>query len=153
MILLPAKDPQYASKWYDIHGNEHVSTVRPLELVKEACLQQGASYNGLVESVRYNFGYQKKVPLMIKPQKHFFCFPTRSPEDAECIWIFPHHVHSQHKYHEGTMVKFSNGQYMQVPIAINIMTRQSERAFNCAYRDVSSIISFLVEWTKVPHKK
>ncbi|RIW30746.1 competence protein [Bacillus salacetis] len=91
--LLPAKHPEYLTKVIEPDTILYV-TQPPFSIIKEACLQGYSSYEGRRESVKYYTGYQRKVPIAIKPQQNIFAFPTLSPETFECSWLFPSHIQS-----------------------------------------------------------
>jgi competence protein ComK len=65
----------------------------PLQLIKEACLEGGSTYDGRREAVTHLTGAQNKVPIPVNPREYLFAFPTHSPQLFECNWLFYHHIH------------------------------------------------------------
>ncbi|MFT4416537.1 competence protein ComK [Fredinandcohnia humi] len=64
----------------------------PLQIIKAACLDGGATFEGRQKAVTHLTGAMQKVPIPVNPQNHIFAFPTQSPSAFHCNWIFYHHV-------------------------------------------------------------
>ncbi|WP_272435225.1 competence protein ComK [Terrihalobacillus insolitus] len=63
-----------------------------LQLIKLACLDGYSTYDGRRIAMMYKTSSRKKVPIPINPELHIFAFPTMSPSQFDCNWIFYNHV-------------------------------------------------------------
>lgn len=112
----------------------------PTQIVKAACIEGGASYDGRRISVKHQIGAKQKVPIPINPKENIFAFPTHSPKTFECCWIFYHHV----KYFtmftapsdQTTQSKliFKNGQTITLSESHYILEKQMQRTALCILR-------------------
>lgn len=64
----------------------------PYQLISGACLENCSTYEGRREAIKHHFGIKRKVPIPINPGKNLFAFPTHSPTDFACNWIFHSHI-------------------------------------------------------------
>lgn len=105
----------------------------PLELIKLAAIRGGADYDGRRTSMSYLTGIHKKIPIPINPQKNIYAFPTTSPSQAHCCWIFFHHV-DEIKPSKGTyrsIVQFKNGSEIKMNETLHILEKQMYRTWLC----------------------
>ncbi|MEH7223195.1 competence protein ComK [Bacillus sp. JJ1566] len=93
MTLLSAAHIDYATIVRERHQILYVKKT-PLQLIKAACLEGGATYEGRRKAVTHLTGAIQKVPIPINPRRNIFAFPTHSPTAFECNWIFYHHIKS-----------------------------------------------------------
>lgn len=109
----------------------------PTQLVKAACIEGGATYDGRRIAVSYRTGTKQKVPIPINPRENIFAFPTHSPKAFECSWIFYHHVKSVKKFispsHNTTqsMILFNNSQKINLSESHYILEKQMQRTAIC----------------------
>ncbi|GGH88638.1 competence protein ComK [Pullulanibacillus pueri] len=95
VAILNARDIDYHTVVLEPNDNQVHVKKRPLQLIKAGCLDGGASYNGRREAVIHELCPRKrwnKVPIPVYPQEGIYAFPTHSPDDEYCYWIFYHHV-------------------------------------------------------------
>lgn len=105
----------------------------PLELIKLAAIRGGADYDGRRTSMTFLTGIHKKIPIPINPQKNIYAFPTTSPSQAHCCWIFFHHV-DEIKPSKGTyrsIVQFKNGNEIKMNETLHILEKQMYRTWLC----------------------
>ncbi len=105
----------------------------PLELIKLAAKRGGAEYNGRRTSMTYLTGIHKKIPIPINPQKNIYAFPTTSPKQANCSWIFFHHV-DEIKPTKGiyrSIIQFKNGREIKMNESLHILEKQMYRTWLC----------------------
>ncbi|MFS0821494.1 competence protein ComK [Bacillus sp. 1P02SD] len=91
MAILPAREIEYSAIVKEIHQIIYARQT-PLQIIKAACLEGGATYEGRRKAVTHLTGAVQKVPIPINPRRKIFAFPTHSPTAFECNWIFHHHI-------------------------------------------------------------
>jgi competence protein ComK len=128
MALYPAYHERYRTTILDRSGEKIFSEKSIMELLDEACMLNGASYDGRVKAVRHVFPYFKKTPLMISKEPCIFAFPTMSPQHYECTWLFCMHIEDFTHSHDKTYVHFKNGCALEVDCSIKVLHTQRERA-------------------------
>lgn len=134
MIIRPIHHEVYGAKILDQFG-EHYTKARPLHLIKHACFNGGSTYEGRRQAIRKQLGYQQKVPIMIDPYQKIFAFPTTSPEQFDCIWLFPTHIQSTKMTKEGNvLITFHNHQQLSLPLSIHTIQKQINRTSRCMMR-------------------
>ncbi|WEG13411.1 competence protein ComK [Pullulanibacillus sp. KACC 23026] len=135
--LAPAKHFDYQTIIYETDQVLYVNK-RPLELIEPACMEGGATYDGRRLAVIHQTGAKHKVPIPIAPNKGIFAFPTLSPSQYDCHWIFYQHVR-QIKPHPSkttqSLVYFKNGQDpLELSISYPILEKQMHRTSFCIVR-------------------
>ncbi|WP_010677018.1 competence protein ComK [Bacillus timonensis] len=91
MAILPVKEIEYSAIIKETHQIIYVMQT-PFQIIRAACLEGGATYEGRRKAVTHLTGAIQKVPIPINPRRDIFAFPTHSPTTFECNWIFYHHV-------------------------------------------------------------
>ncbi|RXJ02242.1 competence protein [Anaerobacillus alkaliphilus] len=105
-----------------------------LELIKNACLIGGSSYEGRKIAVSYHMRVKHKVPIPINPILHIFAFPTHSPTQYHCSWIFPSHVKAIEKHPtkpNHTVIIFKNSYKLEIPVSYYQIEKQLLRSAGC----------------------
>lgn len=114
------------------------STKKPLELIKELCLEYDISYEGRRESVIYHLGYKKKTPIPISCIDSLYVFPTESPEKYECVWLFFQHIKylrdTYPKDPKKTRVVFHNQTELIINAPKRFIQSQMEKVTTCICR-------------------
>lgn len=105
----------------------------PLPLIKHACLEGGSSYEGRRAAVIYQTGVKHKVPIPINPLEQICAFPTHSPKEFECAWIFPNHVRQVtpyilHNQPHQTKIIFQNLTHIILPVSYYTIEKQIQRS-------------------------
>lgn len=109
----------------------------PLQIIKEAVLHGGATYNGRREAISYLTGIQKKIPIPIEPNKQIYAFPTLSPTQNDCCWIFFHHVDAIRSYKlpndksYRSIILFKNGTKLNMKESAFTLEKQMYRTWLC----------------------
>ncbi|RTZ53305.1 hypothetical protein EKO25_24005 [Bacillus sp. SAJ1] len=122
--------PELNTKIYDLNGI-YYSKQTMKEILKKSCDRYGASYQGRIETVRNIFSYWRRTPLMIYPELFLYAFPTKSPEDFTCRWIFPAHIQTHIIENNHLYVLFKNGMKVELNCSLNTYIKQRERTAHC----------------------
>jgi len=140
MALLPAACIDYDTIAIEKNHKRYIRKT-PHQLIKTACLEHCATYEGRREAVMHHTGFKRKVPIPINPSQNLFTFPTHSPTDFKCSWIFYHHVltilpapASTENVSVRTTVVFHNGQKLPLNVSHHVFEKQMERTGMCMWR-------------------
>jgi competence protein ComK len=139
MALIPVANMEYDTLVIEEYRQLFVKSP-PIHLIKDACLEGDATYEGRRKAVMHNFGVKQKAPIPINPRENIFAFPTLSPTSFECIWIFYHHVHSiTPKKSEDdptiqSLIVFKNGHELPMNETVYIIEKQLYRTARCVLR-------------------
>lgn len=108
----------------------------PKQIIHTACLKGGASYEGRRKAVMYKTKIKRKVPIPINPRQDIFAFPTHSPDQFHCHWIFPNHIlstESKRNSRQKTIVTFKNNEKITLPISRMSLEKQIHRTSYCRF--------------------
>ncbi|MFC4620290.1 competence protein ComK [Camelliibacillus cellulosilyticus] len=137
MAVLSASAIEFSSIALEVDGKLHIRKP-PLQLIKEACLDGGSTYDGRRIAVTYLTGAQNKVPIPIHPMEQIYAFPTHSPQLHECHWLFYHHVLSikpAPKSPSQSIVRFKNyPDPLKLDVSYNTLDKQMQRTSFCIVR-------------------
>ncbi|WP_088809371.1 MULTISPECIES: competence protein ComK [Listeria] len=128
MIILPhsAGGPLF-SRVIEI-GSDSISKFTPFELIKTSCKFFGANYDGRREGTKHLIGITHKPPIIIDPISFTYTFPTASPTNPNCIWVFPQHIKEYHGTKDNqTLVQFSNFEMIKIDVSISSFNNQVAR--------------------------
>ncbi|MFL8939025.1 competence protein ComK [Rossellomorea oryzaecorticis] len=128
MAMYPAYHEVYQTILLDLSGKEIFSEKPMLRLIKEACMSNGASYDGKIKAVRHALRYHRKTPLMISKEQNIYAFPTMSPEHYDCIWLFHLHIKEFTSSGNTTLIHFKNGFSFEIKSSIDVLNKQRERS-------------------------
>jgi competence protein ComK len=128
MAMYPAFHETYQTVLLDFSGKEIFSEKPMLNIIKEACMENGSSYDGRIKAVRHVLPYHRKTPLMISREQNIYAFPTMSPEHYECIWLFHLHIQEFTAMNHKTLIHFKNGCSLKVDSSLEVLTKQRERS-------------------------
>jgi len=136
LALLPAYHTDYDTIVWE---KDQILYVRktPLQLLKEACLEGGAEYNGRRVAVTYKTGIQSKIPIPVDPLEQIYAFPTHSPKQSECSWIFYHHIKSIKRDPKNTtksIITFKNANDLSLNVSYHTLDKQVQRTSYCVIR-------------------
>ncbi|OIJ16520.1 hypothetical protein BKP45_21180 [Anaerobacillus alkalidiazotrophicus] len=111
----------------------------PLQLIKQACLEGGSTYEGRKKAVVHLTGAKHKVPIPINQLEQIYAFPTHSPNQFECSWIFHQHIRSitplkTPKEPQQTMITFHNMKQLKLPVSYYSIEKQMQRTASCIIR-------------------
>lgn len=136
MALLSVAHMEYSTLILEENQQFYVRKT-PIQIIEEACLEGGSSYDGRRRSVSYKTGSQQKVPIPINPKDQIFAFPTHSPKSFQCNWIFFHHVKyistfkSSDQRSVQSVITFKNGQRISLYESRYILEKQMQRTAMC----------------------
>ncbi len=134
MALVPARHIDYDTIVYEAHQILYVKQ-RPLNMIKAACLEGGATYDGRRIAVIHQTGADHKTPIPINPSQDIYAFPTQSASNFDCNWLFYHHVRSilpHPKHPNQSLILFKNGQDpLTIDISLASLEKQMHRTSFC----------------------
>ncbi|WP_343800340.1 competence protein ComK [Bacillus carboniphilus] len=133
--LIPVKHMNYCTK---VIEKDRTIFVRkpPLKIIKEACLHGYSTYEGRRSAIMYLTGFRRKVPIPINLQLNLIAFPTLSPTQLDCIWIFSSHVKSLQQLESAknknqSILTFINGQELLINESVFVLEKQIQRTAYC----------------------
>jgi len=132
LALLPAYHTDYQTIVIEEGRTLYVKTP-PFELIKLAAKFGGAEYNGRRRAMTFLTGFQKKIPIPINPLKDIYAFPTTSPCQHDCCWIFFRHVNEikPAKGKHRSVILFKNGFELKRKESHYILNKQMYRTWQC----------------------
>jgi competence protein ComK len=149
MAVYPAYHEKYRSIILNRSGETIYSEKSIKDLIDEACIRGGASYEGRVKAVRHMLSYHKKTPVMISEGPHIIAYPTMSPQHYSCIWLFCSHIENFSRTKGKTFVHFKNGSMLEVSCSVKVLRTQMERAAaTMNYFAVKPAVSLVIERKK-----
>jgi competence protein ComK len=128
MAMYPVYHSVYQTILLDSNRGKIFSEKTIMELISEACMEDGASYDGKIQAVRHALPYLRKTPLIINKEQQIYAFPTMSPTKFDCIWLFHLHIKKFTSFQEYTIITFINGTTLKINCSIKVLMRQRERA-------------------------
>lgn len=131
--LLPSYHHDFETIAVEMH---HIFGIRKpaLRLIKVACLNGGADYNGRRRSVLHKMGPIHKAPIPIDPKNDIYAFPTHAANHPDCAWLFLHHIMKveEDPNHKGcSLVTFSNGYVASLKASLPTILNQMNRTSRC----------------------
>src|SRR5699024_10879153 len=90
IALCPAKEIDYDTIVLEQEATYRVSQTR-MQLTNDACIANWSTFEGSRQAVIHHTNFRHKVPISIILEKNFYTFPTHSPSEFECHWIFFNH--------------------------------------------------------------
>ncbi|GGK02407.1 competence protein [Lentibacillus kapialis] len=140
MALVPAARIDFDTIAIEINRELRIRKT-PHQLLRSACLDNWSTYDGRREAVTHHFGFKRKVPIPINPGINLYTFPTHSPSDFACNWIFHSHVQallpafgSSQNTPAQTTIIFKNRRQMPLDVSHYVLAKQLERTGMCVGR-------------------
>ncbi|MGA9290898.1 MAG: competence protein ComK [Anaerobacillus sp.] len=122
-----AKEIGYCSRIFDRTGI-YLSKTSPVDLIRQACLEAGVTYEGRRKAVIYHLKYEQQTPIIVSTWNAISAFPTESPESMDCCWVFYQHVKEMYALSKSsTMILFHDGFELIVPVSKGRLQKQMER--------------------------
>lgn len=110
-------------------------TQSPTDIIHDACIDGGSTYDGRKKVVTAHLNFKYKVPIPINRFAQIYAFPTHSPKQFECSWIFYHHIQSLNAHSpKQTMITFKNNEEIILPISYVKLEKQYLRTASCILR-------------------
>lgn len=127
MLIMPAEAVDYYAVVKEIDRIVFVKQT-PFDIIKENLLIGGSDFNGRRRSITYKLGMQKKLPMPINPPRNIYAFPTHSPKQFHCHWIFTEHIDQIHPVRNNRKYKsviiFKNGEKVFTEVSPYIIETQ-----------------------------
>lgn len=135
MAILSVAEIEYSAIVLEEHKKVYVRKT-PLQIIKAACLEGGASYEGRRKAVTHLTGAMQKVPIPINPRRNIFAFPTHSPTTFECNWIFYHQIKTITIPNVPSptiqsIIHFKNNQSLPMNESCYVLQKQYQRTAMC----------------------
>ncbi|MRG87643.1 competence protein ComK [Salinibacillus xinjiangensis] len=150
LALLPATHHEYDTIVL-VQDQKLYVRKTPLQLIKKACLEAGSSFNGRREAVIYQTSFFNKVPIPILPSRDIYAFPTHSPSDFQCQWIFYNHVQSiktnrsPSKPSVKSIIIFKNEHQLSMRESYYLLEKQMQRTAICILQHRSFLDSLFTK--------
>lgn len=132
MILIPERHTDYQTLVIESHRKILVSQT-PLEIIKSGCLADFSTYEGRRDAVIHHTGFKQKTPIPISTTKGIYAFPTTSPKNMDCVWIFINHVTGVKKVSNsrdyGAFITLSNNINLKLNATYHILQSQLDRTW------------------------
>ena len=136
LAIIPVNKRDYHSIVFEQERVIHTKE-KPFQLIQAACLEHWSTYEGRRRAVVHQTGFQQKVPIPISINKKIFAFPTYSPHDHACCWIFSSHVRDIAAISiENRMlseITFHTGKRLSIDVSPYILKKQFQRTLQCMY--------------------
>lgn len=134
--LLPGKALDYSTIVLSTFEKIYVKSP-PLKIIEESCYRDYASYDGRRKAVRYMTGYSNKLPIPVNTARKIYAFPTKSPANPDCIWIFFNRIKKlEDKTHDSdstnrSVVHFIDGTSLPLDVSFYTLEQQYKRTKHC----------------------
>jgi competence protein ComK len=132
MALVPTRNTDYYTIVHELQQTIYVKKT-PFEIIQSACLQNYSSYAGRRDAVIHHTGYTRKVPIPIDFERSIIAFPTLSPTNFDCVWIFYRHIErfTSIQKNKGTFITFRNDMELSVGVSCLVLEKQVYRTVRC----------------------
>ena len=107
---------------------EFISTLKPIEIIKNSCDYFGCQYDGRRGGTRSLTGYTHKAPIAIEPSSSSYFLPTTSPDKESCVWFAQSHIASfKKKSPFETTITFRNKKSTEINVSYSSFENQLSR--------------------------
>lgn len=104
----------------------YFSELTPQFLLNEACLRHCSTKKGRIQAAAVLLDFPRKTPFIIVPNE-IGVFPTESPKNPGCIWIFNHRFTVKEIAKGLSIITFMNGMSITVPASEFTLLKQKHR--------------------------
>lgn len=132
-MLLPVRAIDYYSIVLEKESIYYVKQT-PLEIIRRSCLKLGlTTYEARRKVIAEEYSLRYKTPIVLSQLEEIFAFPTMSPVNQECCWIFQHKdIIIGEAANKGAL--FINWEkQINLDISHHTLKTQFERAFKLRY--------------------
>lgn len=98
------------------------------EVVNDSCKFFGSSLQGRCDGTKAMVGFNYKAPIIVEETHQIIFFPTHSPRLNECMWFALNYIEDYTEQADNTVVKFKNGQILEVKVSTTSIENQILRA-------------------------
>jgi len=133
MFISPYFHVDFRSKIIDEKGI-FLTSKRPKDLLEEACIRDGSSFDGKRKAVIQKLNYKVRTPIPVSPNDFIYAFPTTSFLSYECKWFFANTIIDIRPLDENTSeIEFRNGYRMKCNLSTKLLNKQREKTALCMY--------------------
>jgi competence protein ComK len=133
MAILSSFNQDSQALVLDVRGEFHVKQT-PMQIIRAACLEGRETYEGRRKAVMHHTSITQKVPIPINIFEQLIAFPTYSPTQIECVWIFYNKIKAIEPRGERSAVIFLNDHILELDLSFYTLERQMQRTAYCEFR-------------------
>jgi len=137
LVIHPIFEGPMKTHIISTHGT-YTSKVSQLELLNLACMRYFSTYEGRIRASRFQMEFHKKTPLLIA-ENSIEAFPTKSPSNPECMWIFNHSFRVKFHTTKSSILYYDSGVEIVVNASIHTIEKQRSRMIMMIYKQKSLI--------------
>ncbi|WP_203245840.1 competence protein ComK [Sporosarcina beigongshangi] len=115
----------FKSKISTTHGI-YYSKLSPPQLLDKACLHYFSTMKGRMQAASILLNFVQKPPFIIAPNE-LGVYPTASPENADCVWLFNHRFTIAEVSKGRSIVTFMEGTSIHVKASRHTIVNQYQR--------------------------
>ncbi|WP_163538998.1 competence protein ComK [Gracilibacillus sp. YIM 98692] len=136
LAILPAYEMEFQAKVIEF-DQEILIQQTPLDIIKQNCKDGGSTYEGRKQAVYHHLNFKQKTPIPIHPIHYIYAFPTKSPTDHDCVWLFFYNIKKvtpaspESNEHAQTMILFHSGQQLALTESPYTIQKQYDRTGMC----------------------
>lgn len=108
---------------YEDH-NYYIIDDKVSSVLNENCEYYGSDISGRLKGSYSLMGFSYKAPIVVSEQSNMIFFPTSSPRLNDCSWINVGNILSIEKKEKKTIIKFTNGEEIELDASYNIIRNQ-----------------------------
>lgn len=97
-----------------------------------------STYEGRIRASRFQMEFHKKTPLLIS-ENSIEAFPTMSPSNPECMWVFNHSFTLKFHTLKSTILHYDHGLEVVVNASIHTIEKQRARMIMMIYKQKSLV--------------
>lgn len=117
MALQHIAHPHYKTRIWDKDG-VYFSTFTCMELLEEACLRSGTSFQGKLDAIKALLSFKQNIPVPICLEHRICAIPAESPRKWDCTWYFYAHVKDLKRQGKQTLLQFHNDEELLINVSI-----------------------------------
>jgi competence protein ComK len=124
LLIAPSNESDCRTKIITKNGVVY-SSFSALSLIDKACMLFASTYEGRVKATRHNLHQHKKTPILIS-EDGVAAYPTKSPDNPECVWIFNQEYRMESLAPAKTLLIYD--QYkLSIEVNVSMHTLQKQR--------------------------
>ncbi len=108
--------------------NEFFINQNSFDIVDKSCKYFGSSYEGRHIGTISMLGISYKTPILVEETQNIITFPTLTPRDEKCCWIFLNKIEKYMKNDKLSKIKFKNGYELNLDISYGSLENQILRS-------------------------
>lgn len=132
LAILPVRHMDYSSIVYEQARTYYVRQT-PMHIIKASCETYYSTYDGRRKAIISQTGFKYKTPMIIREQGPLLAFPTISPSEFDCAWIFSHHIKSIQPDDLNCKIIFHNEREMPLPLSDYRVNNQKNSTLHLHY--------------------